>query len=50
MLQELCLCACVPAAIRHNSIGDDYIPRDACPLVKAVMGFGQTGALPASNN
>lgn len=29
------------------SIGDDYIPRDACPLVKAVMGFGQIQALPA---
>ena len=28
------------------SIGDDYIPRDACPLVKAVMGFGQIQALP----
>ena len=23
------------------SIGDDYISRDACPLVKAVMGFGK---------
>lgn len=29
------------------SIGDDYIPRDACPLVKAVMGFGKIKALPA---
>ena len=28
------------------SIGDDYIPRDACPLVKAVMGFGKIKALP----
>ena len=29
------------------SIGDDYIPRDACPLVKAVMGFGKMRTLPA---
>ncbi|MCD8084131.1 MAG: 2-hydroxyacyl-CoA dehydratase family protein [Clostridiales bacterium] len=29
------------------SMGDDYIPRDACPLVKAVMGFGKIRALPA---
>lgn len=29
------------------SIGDDYIPRDACPLVKAVMGFGKMKVLPA---
>ncbi len=28
------------------AIGDDYIPRDACPLVKAVMGFGKIKALP----
>ncbi|MDE7330845.1 MAG: 2-hydroxyacyl-CoA dehydratase family protein [Lachnospiraceae bacterium] len=28
------------------SIGDDTIPRDACPLVKAVMGFGEIKALP----
>lgn len=32
------------------SIGDDYIPRDACPLVKAVMGFGKVRALPAFDN
>ena len=32
------------------SIGDDYIPRDACPLVKAVMGFGKIKALPAFDN
>ena len=29
------------------SIGYDYISRDACPLVKAVMGFGKIKALPA---
>lgn len=28
------------------SIGDEYIPRDACPLVKAVMGMGIMKALP----
>lgn len=32
------------------SIGDDYIPRDACPLVKAVMGFGHIKALPIFDN
>lgn len=32
------------------SIGDDYIPRDACPLVKAVMGFCKIKALPAFDN
>lgn len=32
------------------SIGDEYIPRDACPLVKAVMGFGKIRALPAFDN
>ncbi len=32
------------------SIGDDFIPRDACPLVKAVMGFGQIKALPVFDN
>ncbi len=32
------------------SIGDDYIPRDACPLVKAVMGFGKIRALPVFDN
>jgi benzoyl-CoA reductase/2-hydroxyglutaryl-CoA dehydratase subunit BcrC/BadD/HgdB len=28
------------------SIGDELVPRDACPLVKAVMGFGSIGASP----
>ena len=28
------------------SIGDDIAPRDACPLVKAVAGFKQTGLMP----
>ena len=28
------------------SIGDDVTPRDACPLVKAVAGFLQTGLMP----
>lgn len=32
------------------SIGDDYIPRDACPLVKSVMGFAQIKALPVFDN
>lgn len=32
------------------TIGDDAIPRDACPLVKAVMGFGQMKALPVFDN
>lgn len=32
------------------SVGDDYIPRDACPLVKAVMGFAQIKALPVFDN
>lgn len=32
------------------STGDDYIPRDACPLVKAVMGYGQMKALPVFDN
>lgn len=32
------------------SIGDDVIPHDACPLVKAVMGFGQIKALPVFDN
>lgn len=32
------------------SIGDDYIPRDACPLVKAVMGFSKIKALPVFDN
>ncbi len=28
------------------NIGDDIAPRDACPLVKAVAGFKQTGLMP----
>ncbi len=28
------------------SIGDNVAPRDACPLVKAVAGFKQTGLMP----
>ena len=28
------------------SVGDDITPRDACPLVKAVAGFKQTGLMP----
>lgn len=32
------------------SMGDDYVPRDACPLVKAVMGFGHTHASPLYEN
>ena len=28
------------------SVGDDITPRDACPLVKAVAGFQQTGLMP----
>lgn len=27
-------------------IGDDIVPRDACPLVKAVAGFKHTGLMP----
>ena len=27
-------------------IGDDTAPRDACPLVKAVMGFEEIGTMP----
>lgn len=32
------------------SIGDDYVPRDACPLVKAVMGFVHTHTSPLYEN
>ncbi len=32
------------------SIGDDNAPRDACPLVKAVMGAETVGALPVYEN
>ena len=28
------------------NIGDDIAPRDACPLVKAVMGFQSIGVMP----
>ena len=32
------------------SIGDDAAPRDACPLVKAVMGFEEIDAMPVYQN
>lgn len=32
------------------SIGDDYVPRDACPLVKAIMGFTHTHTAPVYEN
>ena len=32
------------------SIGDEYVPRDACPLVKAVMGFCHTKTEPVYDN
>ena len=32
------------------SIGDDIAPRDACPLVKAVMGFEEIDAMPVYQN
>lgn len=32
------------------SIGDDYVPRDACPLVKAVMGFVHAHTSPLYDN
>ena len=32
------------------SAGDDIAPRDACPLVKAVAGFKQTGLMPLYEN
>lgn len=28
------------------TIGDDIVPRDACPLVKSIMGFGEIEASP----
>jgi benzoyl-CoA reductase/2-hydroxyglutaryl-CoA dehydratase subunit BcrC/BadD/HgdB len=31
-------------------IGDELVPRDACPLVKAVMGFCSTDTLPVYND
>lgn len=32
------------------TIGDDHVPRDACPLVKSVMGFGEIGVSPLYGN
>lgn len=32
------------------NIGDDITPRDACPLVKAVLGFETIGAMPLYQN
>ncbi|MCD7778193.1 MAG: 2-hydroxyacyl-CoA dehydratase family protein [Clostridiales bacterium] len=32
------------------SIGDEAVPRDACPLTKAVMGFVETETLPIYKN
>ena len=32
------------------SVGDDIVPRDACPLVKAVAGFKQTDLMPLYEN
>lgn len=32
------------------SIGDEYVPRDSCPLVKAVMGFCHAQAEPIYDN
>lgn len=32
------------------SIGDEAVPRDACPLVKAVMGFGHAQVSPLYKN
>ena len=32
------------------SIGDELVPRDACPLVKAVMGFEEMGIFPLYQN
>lgn len=32
------------------SIGDDYVPRDACPLIKAIMGFSHTHTSPIYEN
>jgi benzoyl-CoA reductase/2-hydroxyglutaryl-CoA dehydratase subunit BcrC/BadD/HgdB len=32
------------------TIGDDLVPRDACPLVKSVMGFGEIGVSPLYSN
>jgi benzoyl-CoA reductase/2-hydroxyglutaryl-CoA dehydratase subunit BcrC/BadD/HgdB len=32
------------------AVGDDTAPRDACPLVKAVMGFEDIDAMPAYQN
>ena len=32
------------------SIGDDLVPRDACPLVKAVAGYQNIGVMPLYDN
>ena len=32
------------------AIGDDIVPRDACPLVKAVEGFREIGVMPVYRN
>lgn len=32
------------------TIGDDLVPRDACPLVKSVMGFGEIEVSPLYSN
>ena len=32
------------------SVGDDIAPRDACPLVKAVAGYKNVGAMPLYDN
>lgn len=32
------------------AIGDDLVPRDACPLVKAVVGFQSIGVMPLYDN
>ncbi len=32
------------------SIGDEYAPRDACPLVKSVMGFNNINTMPMYDN
>lgn len=32
------------------TIGDDLVPRDACPLVKSVMGFGEIEVSPRYSN
>ena len=50
--QELiCAAGAVPVKLCSGNytaffVGDDITPRDACPLVKAVAGFKQTGLMP----